>query len=721
MTDGQAEELAAFDRLHSVVRYHVANTLGWPGLRPLQVHATEPVLRGDDCLLVAPTAGGKTEAAVLPLLSRMAHEEWSGVSVLYVCPLKALLNNLEPRLSRYASWVGRTASVRHGDTPAGARARQLSHRPSILMTTPESLEALLVSSTVDAHRFLRDARAVVVDEVHAFAGDDRGWHLLALLERVEAITGRPVQRIGLSATVGNPAGLLTWLQGPPARRRPRSVVTPPGGAAGVPELALDFVGSVGNASRVVRALHPGAKRLVFTDSRRVAESLAVHLQEEGTEAFVSHSSLSLEERRRSEAAFAEGRDCVIVSTSTLELGVDVGDLDHVLQVGAPLTVASVLQRLGRTGRRPGTRRNTTFLATDDGELLRATALLLLHSEGYVEPVVPPPAPRHIAAQQMLALTLERGRVDPRVDFSWLGELGHLAPDELDHAVRWLLDSGHLDRDGGLVHVGPEAEERFGRRHFMDLVVTFTVAPELAVVHGRADIGTIDPMPFTVASDGPRVIALAGRSWLVIDVDWRRRLVRVEPSESRGSSRWSGEARTYSFALSDAVRRVLLGAEPPGVESSRRARDVLDRLRGDLASLVCEDATVLEQDAGARRWWTFAGARGNAVLTAALDAVTPGAVRDRAPDNFSIRLAQDVGAQDLSRALAQARSRYGPDLAGVAPTVDQAALDRLKFSEMLPPRLATLTLGERSADHAAAAIVIHRPRIAVRSRGIADGT
>ena len=462
MTDGQAEELAAFDRLHPVVRYHVANTLGWPGLRPLQVHATEPVLRGDDCLLVAPTAGGKTEAAVLPLLSRMAHEEWSGVSVLYVCPLKALLNNLEPRLSRYASWVGRTASVRHGDTPAGARARQLSDRPSILMTTPESLEALLVSSTVDAHRFLRDARAVVVDEVHAFAGDDRGWHLLALLERVEAITGRPVQRIGLSATVGNPAGLLTWLQGPPARRRPRSVVTPSGGAAGVPELALDFVGSVGNASRVVRALHPGAKRLVFTDSRRVAESLAVHLQEEGTEAFVSHSSLSLEERRRSEAAFAEGRDCVIVSTSTLELGVDVGDLDHVLQVGAPLTVASVLQRLGRTGRRPGTRRNTTFLATDDGELLRATALLLLHSEGYVEPVVPPPAPRHIAAQQMLALTLERGRVDPRVDFSWLGELGHLAPDELDHAVRWLLDSGHLDRDGGLVHVGPEAEERFGR-------------------------------------------------------------------------------------------------------------------------------------------------------------------------------------------------------------------------------------------------------------------
>jgi ATP-dependent Lhr-like helicase len=277
------------DALHPVVLHHVVNSLGWYDLRPLQAAAVAPLIRGDDALLLAPTAGGKTEAAAFPLLSRMTGEGWRGLSVLYICPLRALLNNLEPRLSSYAHWLGRRAAVWHGDVPPSARRRLAGDPPDLLLTTPESLEAILVSRTVDARRLLAGVRAVVVDEVHAFAGDDRGWHLLAVLERVARLAGRPLQRVGLSATVGNPEELLVWLQGA-ARDRPATIVAPPVDTPTPADLQLDYVGSVPNAAKVVAALHAGQKRLVFAESRRTVEGLAVALRAAGVETFVSHSS-----------------------------------------------------------------------------------------------------------------------------------------------------------------------------------------------------------------------------------------------------------------------------------------------------------------------------------------------------------------------------------------------------------------------------------------------
>ena len=145
--------------------------------------------------------------------------------MLYVCPLKALLNNLQPRLASYAQWVGRRAEVWHGDVTASRRTHLLREPPDVLLTTPESLEAMLISTRVDADELFADLRAVVVDELHAFAGDDRGWHLLAVLARLSRLAGRPLQRVGLSATVGNPDELLRWLQGG-GTDRPSSVVAP---------------------------------------------------------------------------------------------------------------------------------------------------------------------------------------------------------------------------------------------------------------------------------------------------------------------------------------------------------------------------------------------------------------------------------------------------------------------------------------------------------------
>ncbi len=336
--------MSAFDQLHPSVQHHVVNSLGWRSLRPLQEHAIGPVLSGKYCLLLAPTAGGKTEAVVRPILSRMLSEDRRGLSVLYVCPIRALLNNLEHRLSFHAGLVGRTCGLWHGDVAQAVKSRTLAEPPDILLTTPESLEALLISRWTDRFFFFGSVRTIIIDEIHAFAGDDRGWHLLAVLERIRHITRKDMQRIGLSATVGNPERLRRWLGG--ASTRESVIVAPPGAAPAEADVEIDFVGNLQNAARVLKILHRGEKRLVFCDSRARTEELATHLRSEGVPTFVSHSSLSAEQRRDAEGAFREARDCVIVATSTLELGIDVGDLDRVIQLDAPGTVASFLQRPG---------------------------------------------------------------------------------------------------------------------------------------------------------------------------------------------------------------------------------------------------------------------------------------------------------------------------------------------------------------------------------------
>jgi len=253
-------------------------------------------------LLLAPKAGGKTEAA-LPLLSRAATQSWTGLSVLYLCPLKALLNNLEPRLSRYAGFVGRKVGLWHGDVGEATRKRMRMDVPDVLLTTPESVEAILVSARIDHQSLLSGLRAVVVDELHAFSGDDRGWHLIAILARLERLARRRIQRIGLSATVGNPGDLMAWL----TRNRGGTIV---GSGAGPPtgEVLADYVGSVDNAVSVLARVHRGERRLVFADSRARVEELASGLRGAGVRTFVSHGSLSAEERRQAEAAFAAEPD-----------------------------------------------------------------------------------------------------------------------------------------------------------------------------------------------------------------------------------------------------------------------------------------------------------------------------------------------------------------------------------------------------------------------------
>lgn len=673
--------MTAFDDLHPALRYHVVNTLGWTGLRPTQLEAIAPVLAGRDVLLLAPTAGGKTEAAALPVLSRVAAEGWCGLSALYVCPLKALLNNLEPRLQRYASFVGLRVGLWHGDVGDAARRRTLLDPPELLLTTPESLEAVLISSRRDHRALLGRVRVVVVDELHAFAGDDRGWHLRHLLARLERLGGGPIQRVGLSATVGNPRELLDWL----APGRGGEVVGSSRPGAGGDAL-VDWVGSVPNAVAVLSRLHRGERRLIFADSRSRVEEVAAGLRDAGVRTFVSHASLSLDERRRAEAAFGSEPDCAIVATSTLELGLDVGDLDRVAQVGAPPSVSSFLQRMGRTGRRPGTDRNFLFLATDEHEFLAALATATLWREGFVDPVQPPAIPAHIHAQQIMALVLQEGGMTrPDLD-AWLGDAAAAVPRAIRDAVLGhMLEHGVLTEDAGVIGFAERGEREFGRRHFGDLTAAFSGPLLLTVQHGPTELGTVHPASLAGRGGGAPVLLLGGRNWTVTGVDWRRRRASVVPAAGGGRSRWLGTGRAMPASICGAAERIVAGLTP-ACRLSRRAEERLGRLR-DRLSFVDAASLPLVADGGRRVVaWLFAGGLASASVARAL-----------AVAGFHVPRWDDLSVTvDGADVRAVGRALRGLDSTQAYPDLPEDLQSALKFGLCLPPAVSRAVLIARSS-------------------------
>ncbi len=611
--------MSAFERLSSALQYQIANTLGYRELRPVQEVAIGPVLDGKNAVVLAPTAGGKTEAALFPLLATMDAEDWRPVSVLYLSPIRALLNNQEERVAKLAGLVGRRSFKWHGDTTPSARKVFLRDPTDILLITPESLEAMLISPRVPTRELFAGLRAVVIDEVHAFAADDRGAHLSSLMERLTRYCGRDVQRIGLSATVGNPEEILRWIQG--SSRRPAEVVDPKGGAI-PPELTLDFVATLENAAAVVKALHPGKKRLVFVDSRRTAEGLGHLLKQLGVSAFIIHGSLSFPERRDAERAFLEGRDCVIVATSALELGIDVGDLDHVLQIDSPPSVASFLQRMGRTGRRAGATPNCTFLATKEMAVLQAAAVLRLYREGYVEDVRPSHRAAHILAHQIMGLSIQANGIGRGDWWAWLqGSTAFegITGEERAAIVQHMLEQTILADQSGRLWLGVEGEKRYGRANFRELYAVFDVPRLVTVRSGNDEIGTVDALFLTTLDSDrePASFTLAGRAWEVLSIDWKRAVCAVRPASAGRTPRWTGGPRHLRYDLCQAMRRVLVD-EAVDASWSPRARNVISMLRAEHLFLRDDAAPLLPSQEGFV-WWTFAGGGANVLLARILEA------------------------------------------------------------------------------------------------------
>ncbi|HBE66558.1 MAG TPA: ATP-dependent helicase [Planctomycetaceae bacterium] len=664
--------MVAFDRLHPALQHHIVNSLGWRELREVQSLSIEAYLNGNNMVVLAPTAGGKTESAFFPVMSQMLEESWEGVSVLYVSPIKALLNNQEQRLHKYMQLVGRRAALWHGDTPQGERKRILAEPPDLLLTTPESLEVMLVSSKIDHHRFFKNIRAVVIDEVHAFAGDDRGWHLLSVFARIAQIAKCDLQRIGLSATVGNPEEMLTWLAS--GSQRPQKVVWPKGKGGEEPDVQLDFVGSLGNAAKVISLLHQGEKRLVFCDSRSRVEQLAVALRSYGVDTFVSHSSLGIDERRQAEEAFSQRQNCVIVSTSSLELGLDVGDLDRVIQIDAPSTVSSFLQRMGRTGRRQNTTRNYLFLATKDEGLLRAAALIELWLGGYVEPVQAPPCPYHILAQQLMALILQERGVGRSQWFSWVSSVpafSRMPEERVASLVEYMISKLLLWDDSGILSFAPEGEATFGRQNFMDLLSVFTSPPLFRVMSGQKELGYVHESTFYKKDDdGPPILALAGRSWKTSHLDWKRKIAHVEPTDQRGKSRWLGEGQMLNQAVCQSIRRIL-SSDDNHKSWSNRASAQFAEIRDEFPWISSDATSLVLQPNGEIRWWTFAGGVANTLLA---DALKPSI--DVKGDNLSLVFPKANSLDEVSPLIMELNAD------NIRPIPNIEAMENLKFSECL---------------------------------------
>lgn len=614
------------EALHPSVRWLASEVLRFPSLRPVQAMTVAPVLARRDVIVLAPTAGGKTEAAVLPLLSRILTEHWEPVAALWISPLRALLNNQEPRLCRMAEAVGLTAAKWHGDVGARERRVILAEPPALLLITPESMEVLLMTAPERAERLLGRVRVAVVDEVHAFAGDPRGAHLLSLLERVQRRVGGHIQRVGLSATVGDPVALAAWLQGSGAEGEP--VVVDPPRAPGEPELRFRAARDVAEvALRVREAI--GAKRLVFVQGRSRAEDVGRALEALGERAFVHHSAVGRAERAQAEQAFEGAAGAVLVATSSMELGVDVGDLDHVVQVDPPATVASLAQRLGRTGRRAGTTARMTFAVDGPEDLLLALALAGLHRDGWVEALRPSRRAWTVAVHQAFAAVLEAGgltrgellgRLRPVPSFSGIadGELVGL----VDHLVAggWLEDA-----DGSLV-LGRASERRYGARNFFRLYAVFETAETFSVRHGDVEVGTLERWFALQLGPCRPDFRLAGRGWRLVELDADRGVLRVVPAKGGDAPQWTGRPAALSRTVCERIL-ALLAIEEVDEGLDATCRGWLAAARETVAPLGLRDRGAGRGEAPVRwgkdrsSWHTFAGARINRTLALLLEHLT----------------------------------------------------------------------------------------------------
>jgi ATP-dependent Lhr-like helicase len=495
-----------------------------------------------------------------------------------------------------------------------------------------------------------------------------------------------MQRIGLSATVGDPQSLLEWLAGHCAGERQLvSISAPPADV----DLSIDYVGNLENAATVIGQLHSGEKRLVFCDSRSRVEELAQGLRARGVDTVVSHAALAVDTRRQAEQAFAERQNCVIVATSTLELGLDVGDLDRVIQIDAPASVASFLQRLGRTGRREDLRRNTLFLATTDTGLLESAALIYLFRSGYVEPVVAPPSPYHILVQQLLSSILQANNQLPRGQFEEtlrrVPEFGRLINEA------WSFIASHLEHETWIyaeeasISLGARAEKRFSGKGLADLCVSFESTKTFTVLLGDKHLGDIDPISFRDQSKGPRVISLGGRPWKISTVDWKKERVYVEPSEEHGRTQWLGNSRGISARVAGAVRVVIEDPEVVNDLLSQRARKRITELSEEMQWTLSENPVRTQE--GIWTWWTYAGSAQNRLLVAKIHAAGG---RRKSEDGYCV-------AFDISE---ETSANVGWDsIRNIPLGVLELPMLPFKFDELLPDETRTLWSSAR-AQHAA---------------------
>ena len=422
----------SFESLAPAVRGFLLET-GITEPTPPQVQAWPLVARGENVLVVAPTGSGKTEAALLPLLSRLVSEgHGEGISLLYITPMRALNRDMLKRLQVWCSRLGLTVDIRHGDTPQAQRARQSAHPPDVLVTTPETLQAVLPGRRMRDN--LSHLKAVVVDELHNLVESKRGVQLCVGLERLRRVAP-DFQLVALSATVGTPDVAARFL----FADLPRTIVrveapkeftyaieypVPDPSSQSAAKATYSAPDLAARLSRINSLVESHTSTLIFVNSRTLAEMLGEKLSRLRKDVGVHHGSLPREERERVEQAFKSGALKALVCTSTLELGIDVGSVDLVVQYMSPRQVTSLVQRVGRSGHTLGKISKGVLVTVSADDVLESSASIHSAAEGRIEPTRPFSDSLDVLAHQIAGYLMDFETMDAH---RLLGEIRKAAP------------------------------------------------------------------------------------------------------------------------------------------------------------------------------------------------------------------------------------------------------------------------------------------------------
>lgn len=624
-----SQHSGGFELLSSNVRKWVFDQ-GWTSLREIQEASIPAILARDrDVLISSPTASGKTEAAFLPLFSLL--DTGAADLVIVVSPLKALINDQSFRLGPLAEACGVPLTAWHGDAPAGPKRKFEAEPRGVLMITPESLEAMHVLKGPAVKKTLGHVDAFVIDELHSFVGAERGRQLQSLLARIESSAGSFRPRIGLSATMGDISNAAAFLR--PTGDQPVQTIEVHGDGR---ELRLGVQGFVGDELKafpeIARDIYKqlrGRDQLVFANSRRDVEFLADELRSLAesksvpNEYFPHHGSLSraqrefVEERLRSSDS-----PTTAICTSTLELGIDVGSVESIGQVGPPHSVSALRQRLGRSGRRADDpailRVFIRELELDDREglyerlgvpTIQTIAVIELLLAGWCETPRSDMRALSTLVQQLLSAIAERNGI--RADQSWellcgKGAFPLVSKGQFAELLRSLHAHDLIQQAGdGELMLGVAGEHLVG--HY-DFYSAFTTPVEYRVIAAGAELGTL-PVTMPVSVGMPLVFS--GRRWSVDLVDDLARTILVVPAKTKKATRFSGSPGFLDIAIRKKMRDVYAGQDIPKYLDAQ-AQEFLSFARNEFRLMGLPDQPIVGDEA---EWLLFpwCGDRGMVTL------------------------------------------------------------------------------------------------------------
>jgi len=626
--------MTAFNSLATPVQKWIRSQ-GWEELRDIQARAVQAILgTGSDIIISAATAGGKTEAAFLPLVSQLLEEdeEASGFKLVYVGPLKALINDQHKRLADLCRATEVSVTPWHGDVSAHIKAKAKKSPNGILLITPESLEAMFVRNGLEIHALFGSTSAIVIDELHTFLDTERGVQLRSLLTRLELSVGRTIRRIGLSATLGDMELTKSYL-----RSKSPETVTLLKAEEGGAELKMQLRGYAVGGSEVEEsavkkeiATHlfrnmRGSNNLVFAGARRRVEEYADQLRllcEEARvpqEFYPHHASLSRDHRAFIEKRLKEATlPTTAVCTSTLELGIDIGDVACVAQIGPPFTVAGLRQRLGRSGRRHGEpailRQYITEVAISHADnfadrlrlrLLRSIAMIELLLEGWYEP--PRGRALHLSTlvHQILSVISERGGASARRLFVTLCQHGPFSSVSQATFISVLKHIGQADvglieqAENGLLLLGATGEKI--AEHYSFFAV-FKTPEEYRIVNKGKTLGTI-PLDNLVAPQ--MTIIFSGRRWEVLSVSDREKVIEVRPSKAGVLPKFGGEPGDIHDKVIEKMYSIYTGNKVPAYLDAT-ARTLLEEARGQFNFYNLASVSLIQIDTNSYVFATRAG-------------------------------------------------------------------------------------------------------------------